>query len=320
MQPQGSGSASHGSLSLRTKNKFKRQDLWVRHKQASAKQRKRERLSRRKEEDRDPELRRQRLEKNIPASIDRKRTWDEVDDDNLGAVVDLTHIKRQRLLAEAAGPAVEVDDMEQDRDELDSLLGSDESENEDSEDDGEGDSRAEARKHPRDSSLAPSTTSTNLDLTPSSLISKFPTLFSDELSPSPKILVTTTLNSTLHHEANLLCGLFPNAQYTPRSSHRYGHKYSLRDISKFASNRGFTSLLVLREDLKKPSGLDIVHLPSGPTLCFSISSFTDCKKLPGHGVSTNHYPELLLKYVYLPYLGCVPARALDLTINTNGYQ
>ena len=74
-------------------------------------------------------------------------------------------------------------------------------------------------------------------------------------------------------------------------------QYSLRDISKFASNRGYSALLVLREDLKKPSGLDVVHLPSGPTLQFSISNFVDGKKLPGHGNSTGHYPELLLKYV-----------------------
>lgn len=55
-------------------------------------------------------------------------------------------------------------------------------------------------------------------------------------------------------------------------------------------------MIVLREDQKQPSGLDIVHLPSGPTLQFSISNFVDGKKLPGHGNPTGHYPELLLKY------------------------
>jgi len=126
----------------------------------------------------------------------------------------------------------------------------------------------------------------------------------------PKVLITTALNSSLHSEANLLTTLFPNSRYVPRSGHRYAHKYSLVDICKFATNRGFTTVLVLREDLKKPSGLDVVHLPSGPTLTFSISKFVDGKKLPGHGNPTNHYPELLLNNFRTP-LGLLTAKVFQ---------
>ena len=158
-------------------------------------------------------------------------------------------------------------------------------------------------------SNAASTTSTgtNLDLTPDSLALKFPTLFTDEAPPTPKILLTTSINSTLHEEANLLCTLFPNSVYIPRSAHRYGHKFSIREIAKFATNRNYTALVVVKEDAKKPTGMSIVHLPSGPTLHFSIANWVEGKKLPGHGNPTNHYPELILNNFRTP-LGLLTAR------------
>jgi len=158
--------------------------------------------------------------------------------------------------------------------------------------------KVRAKQVLRDSSIAPSTTSTNLDLTPSALALKFPNLFSNPNPPTPKILITTSLNSTLHSEAELFCTLFPNSNYIRRSAHRYSHKYSLREISKFSANREYTHVVMLREDQKKITGLTIVCLPIGPTFTFSVTNFVEGKRLPGHGRPTNHYPELLLKYVY----------------------
>lgn len=63
--------------------------------------------------------------------------------------------------------------------------------------------------------------------------------------------------------------LFPNSAYVRRSSHRWGHKFSIREIAKFgkrkyprgvdpatdnsglASNRNFTTMVVLMEDQKR---------------------------------------------------------------------
>jgi ribosome production factor 1 len=176
-----------------------------------------------------------------------------------------------------------------------------------SEEESDAEDTTTAKPRPRASSTAASTTSTNLDLTPTSLSLKFPTLFSDTPPPVPKILLTTSLNSTLHTEAQLLCTLFPNSTYIPRSSHRYGHKFSLREISKFANNREYTSVILLKEDAKRPTGLTIVHLPDGPTCHFSIANWVEGKKLPGHGNPTNHYPELILNNFRTP-LGLLTAR------------
>ena len=287
------------ALPFETGNKLRRQDLHIKQKKTRDTLRRDERFRRKKEEDRDPELKRKRLAKNIPHSIDRIRVWDDVDGDDLGISVDVEQLKRRRIEeAEAAErEQLQVEEATRDDDDNDSMLDSG----------SEADESSKLPERPRAPSNAPSTTSTNLDLTPSSLALKFPTLFSDEPPPIPKILLTTSLNSTLHHEAHLLCTLFPNSTYIPRSSHRYGHKFSLREISKFAANREYTTVILLKEDSKKPTGLTIVHLPSGPTCHFSIANWVEGKKLSGHGNPTNHYPELILNNFRTP-LGLLTAR------------
>ncbi|KAI1766415.1 Brix-domain-containing protein [Hypoxylon sp. FL1150] len=303
------GSTRSTSLTQKTGNKLHRQSLYVKQKRDREKEKRESRFRRKKEEDREPELRRERVARNQPATIDRKRVWDDVDDDSLGASVDMEQLlKRRRLQQEEAeetlaAQAEDDNEDEDDQDEADSMLGSDGEEDSDE----ESAAKARAKQVIRDDSLAPSTTSTNLDLTPESLVAKFPSLFSDDGPAEPQVLVTTTLNSTLHDEARLLCTLFPHSTYIPRSAHKYGHKYSAREICKFAGNRGFSTVMILREDQKKPIGLDIVHLPSGPTFHFSITNWVEGKKLPGHGNPTNHYPELLLNNFKTP-LGVLTAR------------
>ena len=305
------------ALSFKSSNKSRRQELYVNQKRARGLEQRQVRFERRKLEDKQPDLREQRLRANKPLTLDQKRTWDDVDDDALGLRVDVERLKRRRIEEETArleepvegmvedsedGEGVQDDVQDEDEgmaeaqqqadasdDGNDSMLGSDD------DDDEATMAKARAKQVLRESSVAPSTTSTNLDLTPSSLALKFPTLFSDVPPPMPKILITTNLNSTLHNEADLFCALFPNSNYIRRSAHRYSHKYSLREICKFSANRDYTHVVMLREDQKKVCGLTIVCLPAGPTFTFSVSNFIEGKRLPGHGRPTNHYPEHLLK-------------------------
>ncbi|KAK4249925.1 anticodon-binding protein [Corynascus novoguineensis] len=315
----GSGRGSSGaSLSLKTSNKLRRQQLYVQQKKATGKSRHEERHRRRKEEAKDPELRRQRLERNQPASIDKKRIWDDVDNDDLGAVVDVAQLKRRRLEEAEAAAAAEADGVtkenEEKDDDVDSMLGSDE-EDEGNEGDQEHMEELQRKRAQRQPSIAPSTVSTNLDLTPDALTAQFKYLFSDEPPAMPKILVTTGLNGTIHKEAQEIASVFPNATYIPRSAHRYGHKYSVREIAKFAKNRGYTALLVVHEDLKRPSQLSVCHLngedaPPGPTLTYTIRNYQPGKAIPGHGNATNHYPELLLNNFKTP-LGLLAAKSMN---------
>ncbi|KAI1131591.1 Brix-domain-containing protein [Nemania abortiva] len=286
----------------------------IAQKTARAKEKRERRFSRRKEEKRDPALRIARLEKNKPVTLDQKRVWDDVDDEELTSSVDVHALRRRRIqqaedaerrATEAAQPGEDHDN----EDDADSMLDSDE---DDGDQDGDENANAAAQSRPRENSLAPSIASTsNMDLTPESLLAKFPSLFSEDSRPrEPRILITTGLDSTIHHQARILESIIPNSKYVRRSAHKYGHKYSVREISKFAENRGYSSLLVLREDNKKPVGLDIIDIPSQITFHFSISSWVDGRKLPGHGNATNHYPELLLNGFVTP-LGLVTAKVLQ---------
>lgn len=281
----------------------------VAQKTARAKEKRERRFSRKREEKRDPALRVARLEKNKPITLDQKRVWDDVDNDELTSSVDVQALRKRRMeqAQEADREVVQPRDEDDNEDDADSMLDFDD--NEDKQDIDE-DTATESR--PRQDSLAPSVASTsNFDITPESLLTKFPSLFSEDSRPQePKILITTGLDSTLHDVARIFENIIPNSKYVRRSAHKYGHKYSVREISKFAENRGYSSLLVIREDNKKPTGLDVVDIPSKVSFHFSISSWIEGRKLPGHGNATNHYPELLLNNFSTP-LGLASAKLLQ---------
>lgn len=308
-------------------NKLARQDLHVKRKRAKDSARRAERFARKKEESKDPSLKEDRLKRNIPLTIDRKRVWDDVDsdvEDSLGLSVDVERIKRQKQEEEDElnRPLKDNEQSSEggdyDDDDVDSMLASSDEEDDEDEDEDENKDKKKDEYRGRKKSSLPSATeratspsqstkSTNLNLAPEALAAKFPSLFSTELQQrAPKILITTVLHSTLHSEAEQLVNFFPNSVYIRRNAHRYSHNFSIREIAKFATNRNFTALVVVNEDQKRISGLTIIHLPSGPTFHFSISNWIDSKKIPGHGRATEHWPELILNNFRTP-LGLLTA-------------
>ena len=305
-------------LPPKTLNKHRRQELFIRHKKAQSAAKREKQFRRKKEEDKDPRLRIERQRRNVPQTIDRKRVWDEIDSDNedgLGLSVDVERIQRQKRDDDGntslefvgdKGNRVEGDGTEvAEDDDRDSMIDTGTDNSEDELKDREEREKERSPPAERPSSPTRSTASTNLSLMPEALAAKFPTLFTTE-PRMPKVLVTTSLNSTLHYEAEFITTLFANSVYIPRSAHRYGHKFSVREISKFAANRNYTTVVVLMEDQKKINGLDLIHLPNGPMFHFSISNWVEGKKLPGQGKPTNHYPELILNNFRTP-LGLLTA-------------
>ncbi len=305
--------SAKSGLPFTTGNREKRQKLHILRKKTLDNTRRDERFRRRREEDKDPSLREERLRKNIPLTLERKRVWDDVDrntGDGLGASVDVERLKRQKLeeevqLDDDGGSDQEKQAKGPGEDNHDSMIDS-ASESDESTTTPVAPSSRRKSATERATSPTYSTTSTNLDLTPSALAARFPTLFSTDPLPEPKTLVTTTLNSNLHNEARLLTTLFPNSVYIPRSAHRHSHKYSVREIASFASKRSYTAVLILKEDQKKPTGLTFVHLPKGPTFHFSMSNWVEGRRLPGHGNPTQHMPELILNNFRTP-LGLLTA-------------
>ncbi|KAI4262211.1 MAG: hypothetical protein L6R42_002604 [Xanthoria sp. 1 TBL-2021] len=305
--------SAKSGLPFKTGNREKRQKLHVLRKKTLDNTKRDERFRRRREEDKDPSLREERLRKNVPLTLERKRVWDDVDrdtGDGLGVSVDVERLKRQKTEEEVqpngeVGSDQEEQAIRSGKDDHDSMIDSASGSDEPTTAPVAPSSRRRSATE-RATSPTYSSASTNLDLTPSALAARFPTLFSTDPLPEPKTLITTSLNSNLHIEARLLTTLFPNSVYIPRSAHRHSHKYSVREIASFASNRSYTAVLILKEDQKKPTGLTFVHLPKGPTFHFSISNWVEGRRLPGHGNPTQHMPELILNNFRTP-LGLLTA-------------
>ncbi|TKA28970.1 hypothetical protein B0A50_03382 [Salinomyces thailandicus] len=314
---------------FKIQNKQKRSEVHVKQKKQKENAKRDERMRRRRHEDKNPQLREARRTKNVPKTIDSKRTWDAANpedevDGKLGMSVDVLNPKRRKVAEEEKQVPEEINpeehqedgedvqqviapDTDAEVDEVDSMLGSDsEDENEDAELDGR--KQEPPDRAPSEApSVAPSaaTAATDLNLTPEALIQRFPRLF-NTAEHDPKVLITTSINSTLHWEAQLLTSLFPNSRYVRRTAHFHSYKYSIREIAKYASGRDFTHVAVLSEEFKRPKGLDIVHLPDGPMFHFSISNWVEGARIPGHGNPTNHYPELILNGFRTP-LGLLAA-------------
>ena len=309
---------------FKPRNKLRRQAAFLSIKKAREAEKRDLRHKRKREEAKNESLREERLKSNVPQTIDNKRVWDEPvgdEEDVLGWAVDVERLAKKRKLEQEAaekdgeeGTLAKLkkrdreaqsgsDDSSQDSD-ADSMLDSDEENSFDS-DDSELSKPNKKRAPSPDPSIA-TTAATNMELSPEFLKQKFPQLFDPQ--PEPKILITTSINSSLHKEAETLTSFFPNSTYIRRTAHAHAHKYSVREISQFASARNYTAVVVLMqaEHEKKPDGLDIVHLPSGPHFHFSVSNWIDGKKLPRHANDTGHYPELILNNFKTP-LGILTA-------------
>ncbi|KAF2128646.1 Brix-domain-containing protein [Dothidotthia symphoricarpi CBS 119687] len=316
---------------MKPKNKIRRQAAHLSIKKAREADKRDARLRRKRDEAKDVSLREERLARNVPKTIESKRVWDDEpvgdEEDALGWSVDVERLAKRRKLEQEAAENGDNSDGDSDDDEegvLAKLKKREQQEansDDDSDDDSEADSMLESDSD--DSSSAPSrkrksappirasspsatSTATNLELSPEFLKQKFPQLF--EPVAEPKILITTSINSSLHKEAEILTSLFPNSTYIRRTAHVHAHKYSVREIAQFASARDYTALVVLMqaEHEKKPDGLDVINLPDGPHFHFSVSNWIEGKKLPRHANDTGHYPELILNSFKTP-LGILTA-------------
>jgi len=226
------------AMNVKPKNKLRRQSAHLATKKAKESEKRDERFRRKRDEEKNPALREARQAKNVPATIDAKRTWDDGvgdEEDMLGWAVDVERLAKKRKLAqEAAERAVEeegvlaqlkkrdgenedvdVDEVDEEDEEMDSMLDSG-SEGDDDED-SDAPTRRKRKPEPPKRATSPTTsTATNLELSPEFLKQKFPALF--EPAGEPKILITNSLHSSLHKECEILTDFFPNSTYSKCSS------------------------------------------------------------------------------------------------------
>lgn len=117
---------------------------------------------------------------------------------------------------------------------------------------------------------------------------EFAAHFSGEKSPN--VLITTSYRPSkiMYEFLSEMLEVLPCATYYKRQG------YPLKKICKYASNRGFTDVMVFHEDRKTINGLILVHLSDGPTARFRVSRLTLGRDIKGHGRATTHRPELVL--------------------------
>lgn len=120
---------------------------------------------------------------------------------------------------------------------------------------------------------------------------------------TPKIMVTTQRwpSAKIFGLISEVLNVFPNSFYYKRAH------FDLKRICKYASEKGFTHLIVLTERLKVPNGMIVSHLgypgsalgsaatgAGGPTAAFRLSTTMLSKQIRNHGSQTDHIPEILL--------------------------
>ncbi|KAK9479310.1 anticodon-binding protein [Lipomyces japonicus] len=118
---------------------------------------------------------------------------------------------------------------------------------------------------------------------------EFESYFKDK--KPPKVLLTTSkfARAEAYELITQLEDILPGSEFVKR-----GKKFSIKEIAKFCTNRGYTDIVVVNEDKKEVNGLTFVHLPAGPTAYFSLTSLRMPKQISGHGRATGHVPELIL--------------------------
>ncbi|KAH7335462.1 Brix-domain-containing protein [Rhizoctonia solani] len=109
----------------------------------------------------------------------------------------------------------------------------------------------------------------------------------------PKVLITTSQRATKasFQFCEELVSVFPGAEFIRR---KRGHGFEIGRIAGWAANRGYSAMIVVNEDTKKPNAMTMIHLPEGPTAYFRLTSIQTTAQISGHARPSPHYPELVL--------------------------
>lgn len=76
--------------------------------------------------------------------------------------------------------------------------------------------------------------------------------------------------------------------------------FALKKIVKYASNRGFTDIMVFNQRGKELDGLLMIHLPDGPTAHFRLSNLVlgeDIKVTPAPHISVSIFRKVCIARV-----------------------
>lgn len=130
------------------------------------------------------------------------------------------------------------------------------------------------------------------------------TYFSREVEP--KVLITYSDNP---HKRTRIFGR-ELTRMIPNAISLYRNRSGTKKIVQSAIREGFTDVIVINEDMCKPNGLLLTHLPNGPTALFRLSNVKLTPELRrNHKEITTHRPEVILNN-FTTRLGLTVSRML----------
>lgn len=106
----------------------------------------------------------------------------------------------------------------------------------------------------------------------------------------PKVLITTVDNP--HTKTIKFCRELK--QSIPGAEFRWRNRTAIKRMVVLAAERGYTDIVIINEDVRKPTGMIQIHLPNGPTAFYKLSSVRYCNKIKKRAKISLHRPEVIL--------------------------
>jgi ribosome production factor 1 len=108
----------------------------------------------------------------------------------------------------------------------------------------------------------------------------------------PKVLITTSDNP--HVKTIKFCRELK--QTIPNAEFRWRNRSAIKKICRGASARGYTDIMVVNENVRRPNGLLHVHLPNGPTAFYKLSTVRYCKDIKHRARYSAERPEVIINH------------------------
>ncbi|KAF8312194.1 Brix-domain-containing protein [Clavulina sp. PMI_390] len=244
------------------KNKMKREDVHRKMKRQKGQEKLKRRLELVEAERKDPELRKARLEKNTPRTLDNMREYDPSMLTRKPAPAPAPSSSENEAGPSSPKPATSNEPESANNEEIDD-------------------------ENAHDISTDPfasyfSLSSPSLSIDPET-----------GLPLPPKVLITTSSRATkvTFDFCAELKDVIPGGEFIRRKKNK---GFEIGRVAGWAAGRGYGAVVVVNEDRKKCNAITMIHLPSGPTAYFKLTSVQLSAEIHGHARPSPHHPELIL--------------------------
>ncbi|ORY31268.1 anticodon-binding protein [Naematelia encephala] len=266
-------------------NAFKRSEVHRKSKREKAQEKLKRRMETKKaekEKGTGEQLKRERLAKNVPRTLDNTRIYDST-----------SYLTANPATVRAAAERAAEESRKINGEAIPSDHSASEDEDEEEEEDEDEDEEMPEAGPSRPSTLLPTAPAPE-ELEEAGEGEEEQTQQPDPstLAP-PRILITTSPSpcKSTYAFCDDLKHIFPGGEFFKRPK---GRGFEIGRVARWAAKRGYGACIVVNEDHKIPNAITLMALPSGPTAYFKLSSVVLGSQIHGHARASPHSPELIL--------------------------